>query len=194
MKRNTLILCLVITASFSAHSQTMSDSERLFIVDYLERTQYDLLQSLDSVDEKSWYQVPADGGWSIAQIVEHIVMAEQAVFNGAAEALKQSPEELMDLRANDAWLLSKINDRGRKVTSPLVPSGEMKSKETLIRRFKEVRANTLNYVQTTQDKVRAHYGTSPYGPADVYQLLMVIGGHNMRHNAQVLETLEEIQT
>lgn len=187
-----LVLTLAITASISSYSQTMSDTERMFIVNYLERTQSDLLQLLDSIDEPTWSQLPADGGWSIAQIVEHIVVVEEALFNSTTQALAQT-SEFVDLRANDAWLLSKITDRGRKVQTPLSPSTEVKPKEQLIQLFQEIRKQTLTYILTTKDQVRAHYGKSPYGPADVYQMLIVIGGHNMRHNAQIVETLAEIQ-
>ena len=187
-----LLLTIAITTSMSSYSQTMSEDERLFVVNYLERTQSDLLQLLDSIDEQTWSHLPADGGWSIAQIVEHIIVAEEAVFQSTAQALEQT-SEFMDLKANDAWLLSKINDRGRRVNTPLSPSTETPSKEQLIKRFQDLRKQTLTYALTTNDQVRAHYGRSPYGPADVYQMLIVIGGHNMRHNAQIVETLEKIQ-
>ena len=192
MKLKMLLLTLASTACISTYSQTMSEDERLFVVNYLERTQSDLLQLLDSIDEQTWSRLPADGGWSVAQIVEHIVIVEEALFKGTSKALSQT-SEFLDLKENDAWLLSKITDRGRKVKTPVSPSAEAKPKDQLIERFQEVRNHTLNYTLNTQDNVRAHYGKSPYGPADVYQLLIVIGGHNMRHNAQIVETINDNQ-
>lgn len=38
--------------------------------------------------------------------------------------------------------------------------------------------------------LRSHFGKSSYGPADTYQLMLVIAGHSMRHHHQMLEVLK----
>ncbi|MEM8969807.1 MAG: DinB family protein [Bacteroidota bacterium] len=188
----TIIFCFMMTAIFPAYSQdgTVSEFERTFLIDYLERTQSDMLELVTSLDEKTWSTKPSDGGWSVGEIVEHITSAENAVFGSIQEALA-APAQDMNLRKNDAWLLSKVNDRGVKVSTPLPTQESNKSKEEVLKEYKNTRAETLKFLSNDELPLRNHFGKALYGSADAYQLFLIIGGHNMRHTAQITETLDE---
>lgn len=190
MKKYSMLSLALALGIFqlSAQSGKISKEDRSFLVNYLEVTQQDLLQSLNDLSEAEWLTKPADGGWSPAECMEHIVQAEKAVFMQVKKALKE-PAGKDDLSARDGWLMCKITDRGNKVQTPLPPSGKEQSKTTLIAAFNASRAEILRFLEDKKLPLRTHYGKSPYGKADAYQLMLVIAGHSMRHTNQILETV-----
>lgn len=188
-KYSLLPLALVFSlVQMSAQSGKISKEDRSFLVDYLEVTQQDLLHTLNDLSEAEWLAKPADGGWSPAECMEHIVQAEKAVFMQVKKALRE-PGGSDDLSARDGWLMCKITDRGNKVNTPLPPSGKEQSKTKLIAAFNASRKEIFSFLGDKKLPLRSHYGKSPYGKADAYQLLLVIAGHSMRHTNQILETV-----
>lgn len=185
------ILSLILALSFgplTGQSGKISKEERAFLVDYLKVTQQDLISTLHDLSETEWLAKPADGGWSPAECMEHIVQAEKAVFMQVKKAL-EAPAGTDDLSARDGWLLSKIADRGNKVITPLPPAGREQSKTKLIEAFEASRSTIYSFLENKKLPLRTHYGKSPYGKADAYQLMLVIAGHGMRHTNQILETI-----
>jgi uncharacterized damage-inducible protein DinB len=41
--------------------------------------------------------------------------------------------------------------------------------------------------------VKKHVADGPTGNMTVHQLLVLMGGHNLRHNAQIREALEQLK-
>ncbi len=192
--RRYMFLSLAFTLSIlqlNAQSGKISKEDRSFLVNYLEVTQQDLLQTLNDLSEAEWSAKAADGGWSPAECMEHIVEAEHAVFMQVKKALN-GPAGSDDLSARDGWLMCKITDRGNKVNTPLPPSGKIQTKAKLITAFNTSRKEILSFLEDKKLPLRTHYGKSPYGKADAYQLLLVIAGHSMRHTHQILETISAV--
>ncbi|NRB46440.1 MAG: DinB family protein [Saprospiraceae bacterium] len=184
-----LFLLLTFTLSqLSAQSGKISREDRSFLVDFLTVTQQDLLQTISDLSETEWLTKPSDGGWSPAECMEHIVEAEKAVFKQVKKAL-DGPSGTDDLSARDGWLMCKVVDRGTKVKTPLPPSSAAPSKVKLVEAFKASRKEIFRFLADKKLPLRTHYGKSPYGKADAYQLLLVIAGHSMRHTNQILETV-----
>ncbi|MBX2874569.1 MAG: DinB family protein [Saprospiraceae bacterium] len=190
MRKYSLLSLLLAFGIFqvAAQSGKVSKEERSFLLDYLEVTQQDLLKTLNDLNETEWLSTPANDGWSPAECMEHIVQAEKAVFMQVKKALNE-PAGTDDLSARDGWLMCKITDRGNKVNTPLPPSGKELSKTKLIEAFNASRTEIFAFLEDKKLPLRTHYGKSPYGKADAYQLLLVIAGHSMRHTNQILETI-----
>ena len=121
--------------------------------------------------------------------MHHILTAEQGLFQNIKALLEQAPKDGSHLKKNDAWLIGKINDRGRKVKTPLDNHPEVMPREQAIAAFKNSREQIIEFLQNEQLPLRNHIGKSPYGPADTYQLFLVIAAHGLRHHAQILEVL-----
>ncbi len=193
MKSFLLITALFLTIGASAQKSTITNQERKFIKDYLMRTESDLLEIMASINDEQWTYKPANGGWSIAECMEHVIIAESAIWSGINKAMS-APAGNEDLSGNDAWLIGKINDRGNKVQTPVPPVDGKIAKTILIDKLKASRKQVYDYLENESLQLRNHYGKSPYGPADAYQLLIVMAAHSMRHTAQIQEVLSEINS
>lgn len=185
------ILALLFALSSTpllAQSGKISKEERAFLINYLQTTQTELLTAVNEISKSEWLAKPADGGWSPAECMAHILMAEQAVFKQVKKALANAAGT-DDLKARDGWLLSKITDRGNKVKTPLPLVMKNSSKSEMLIAFKASRKSIYDFLANKKLPLRQHYGRSPYGKVDAYQLFIVIAGHSMRHTNQILEGL-----
>ena len=190
-----LLLSMVLLAtSATLYSQgTISKEEHRFITDYLKRTEADMIYTLRGIDERIWTKKSSTDSWSPAECAEHVLLAERGLMAQIKKALAgESGQD--DLRANDAWLIGKISDRGVKVQTPLNPKHGQIKKEEVIRELQASRAEILEFLKDDSLGLRNHYGRSPYGKADVYQLLIVVAGHSMRHTAQIQEILNALKS
>jgi len=195
LKTNQLLftLFMVLPMLTMAQKGTISEDERRFLTDYLTLTQANLIQTLQQIDDKAWTYRPADGGWTVEECMHHILLAEKAVFNQVKAAMQAEAEPGVSTREKDAWLLSKIADRGVKVKTPLPMQLEGSTKAQMAAGLKKSRTEILDYLQQKDLALRAHFGRSPYGKADAYQLMLVIAGHSMRHHNQMLEVLADME-
>lgn len=190
MKKYAVLSLLLTFGLVALHGQAgkISKGEYTFLVNYMKVTQADLIKTVQDLSDVEWHAQPADGGWSPAMCLEHIVQAEKAVLAQVKKALA-GPAGEEDLSLRDGWLLSKITDRGNKVKTPLPLSGKVSSKTKLLAEFEASRAAIYAFLADKKLPLRNHYGKSPYGRADAYQLLLVLAGHGMRHTNQILETV-----
>ncbi len=193
-----LIIAFAMISLLGAHqvlaqNGRISKQERSFLLDYLEVTKANIINTLNELDESQWTYKPAGGGWSIQECAEHILLAEEAVFGQVQQALTTEANNDMSTKNKDAWLISKISDRSTKVKTPLEPQGDLRSKSDAIEALTASRAALEKYLMNDKLELRNHFGKSPYGPADAYQLFLVIAAHSMRHHSQMMEVLADQQ-
>lgn len=189
-----LITAFAMISFFGAHqllaqNGRISKQEQLFLLDYLELTKTNIINTLNDLDESQWTYKPAGGGWSIQECTEHILLAEEAVFGQVQQALTAEANNDLSTKNKDAWLISKISDRSTKVKTPLEPNGDLRSKSDAIKALTTSRAELEKYLRNDKLELRNHFGKSPYGSADAYQLFLVIAAHSMRHHSQMMEVL-----
>jgi hypothetical protein len=67
------------------HAEAANTRQKLqFLLHYLGQTHVGLVRAVDGLSEQQWQFSPAPGCWSIAQVVEHIVAAEEAILRRIA--------------------------------------------------------------------------------------------------------------
>jgi hypothetical protein len=79
-------------------------------------------------------------------------------------------------------------DRSKKAKAPKVlqPTGTFPTPESAAKEFELRRAKTIAHVKHTKDPLRIHAGDGPAGStADVYQFLLELAAHSVRHTAQI---------
>ena len=185
----TTLLSLLPLAAPAAEL-TLSDAERAELVKLLEdsRRQFEELTALSTGD--AWGQAPAEGKWSVGEVAEHLVLAEEGIFALAQGALgsEQDPEWETVAGFTVEQLIANLGDRSQKFQAPepFQPKGEM-SRAELLEKFGQLRARTLDYVRTTDAPLKGHTAEGPPGKMNVHQWLGLIGAHNLRHNAQMEE-------
>lgn len=173
-------------------SPAMTPEERSHLVKLLKDSEAEYLAAIENVSDEQWKWKPGPDRWSVGETAEHILLAESALFGGAQKAIQSPPNP--DWQAKTAgkteFLENAMPDRSRKATAPESIRPHDLSKTEVIRRFKEVRAQTIQFVETTQIPLKEHTFDHPFpimGTLNAYQWLLYIPLHNMRHDLQIAE-------
>ena len=191
MRKAVLGLLVAPFLMAAADGGAMNDAERAYLIDQLEQSKRAMLASIDGLSEAQWKFKPAPNVWSVQECAEHIILAEDYIFNGAQSVLK-TPAVPRPERSNaevDHRLVAGVQDRSNKLTAPepLRPAAKFAAPADAAREFIARRDKTIAYVKTTQDDLRIHVGPGPAGPMDAYQFLLLLASHSARHTAQILE-------
>ena len=134
---------------------------------------------------------PAPEKWSIAEVAEHIALAERFIYQAADAALKSPAHEKMaEPGKMDEKILAMLPDRSVKRTAPepLRPQNKFKSTSEAVAAFKAARDEHIKYLSETQDALREHFFKNPaLGDIDAFQWILFMSGHTERHVNQILE-------
>jgi DinB family protein len=191
MIRRLAMIVLCAAAPILAAEGSMSPDERAYLLEQLEKSKKDMLASIQGVSAAQWKFKSAPAVWSVQECAEHIILAEEYIFNGAQQVLK-TPVVARPEKSNaevDHKLVAGVQDRSRKATAPepLVPGAKFATPEDAAREFTARRDKTIAYVKSTNDDLRVHVAPGPLGPMDAYQFLLLLASHSSRHTAQILE-------
>lgn len=188
----TIALFLLIAASLhAADNGRITDAERAYLVDQLEQSKKQVLDSLAGLTPAQWTFKSAPDRWSVQQCAEHIVLAEGFIFAGSQNVL-ETPAVPRPENSNatfDRMFVAQVAGRGKKLTAPepLVPSGKFATPEEAAKAFTAARDKNIAYAKTTDAELRVHVGNGPAGPIDAYQFLLLMASHSARHTAQIRE-------
>jgi DinB superfamily len=176
-----------------AASSTLTKEERDRAVEYLKQTQKDFLAATEGLSDAQWKFKAAPDRWSIAEVSEHIGIAEQTIWELVSGKIMKSPatpEKAADAKGKDEIILTKVPDRSRKAQAPeqLKPTGRWATRAALVKDFESKRAQEIAYLTETKDDLRNHFEEHPaLKTLDAYQWLIFNGAHCKRHTAQILE-------
>ncbi|MGH9752585.1 MAG: DinB family protein, partial [Blastocatellia bacterium] len=101
-----------------------------------------------------------------------------------------APEKKELVKGKDALVRNNVTNRDTKRQAPeqLKPVNKWATQAELVKAFNASRDNTANYVKTTQEDLRSHFGPHPvFKDLDAYQWVLLLAGHSERHTLQILE-------
>lgn len=167
-----------------------STNERDELLQYLDRTRDDLTAAVRGLTQAQLNFQISPKCWSIAGIVEHVGLVENAVLASLLQAVTSAsvPAE-SNVNETDAGLLRKATDRSVKLEAPgqFHPTG--KPMAASLEQFLAGRKAIVDFVQSTPLDLRhVSIPTRAFGPLDGYQRLLFLGAHSARHTEQILET------
>lgn len=189
MKHLLLALCAVLCLGSAAWGQNLTAEDRESGVKYLEKTRQGVVDATAGLSEAQWKFKSAPDRWSVAEVVEHIAVAEQFLFEkavmGAMNGTASPPDR--DYKKIDAAILANVPDRTNKRKAPdqMVPTGQWSPTEALDH-FLKSRDRNIDFLKNTPD-LRGHVTDGPFGPMDAYEWLIFISAHSERHTKQILE-------
>lgn len=192
MKKLAFLLVPVLLFSFSIKPAGITDKERKDAIDILQKTEKGVFDAVKGLSDAQLKYKPAADRWSVEECVKHIAITEQGLWqmtNGAIQAAA-NPEKRADIKATDEQMLKGIEDRSTKFkTAPqLEPQNTpFKSLQEALESFKTNREKLIEYTKSTQDDLRNHVATAPFGSYDSYQMILFIAGHSNRHTQQIDE-------
>lgn len=192
------VLCLAMVPAFaqtmpSTAPTTLTSQEREAALKQFETTRDNFLKSIAGLSPQQWTFKPAPDRWSVAEVAEHITVAESTLFGLVQKRVMTSlaaPEKREQVKGKDEMILQKMPDRSHKAQAPefLRPTGRWATEADLTKAFEDSRAVTIEYIRTTNDDLRDHFFDHPvFGTLDGYQWLLLISAHSARHTAQIEE-------
>lgn len=183
---------LFATEQETAAPAQLSDGERDRLVGLLEASQTETDRLVAATSDAVWSEKPAPEKWSVAEVVEHLALAEEGLSGLYRQALENAPDPEWQTVAAPGidGVLAALADRSQRFQAPegFQPRGEQ-SRDELLARYAAARAATLEFVRTTQAPLKQHTASGPPGNMNVEQWLALVAAHNMRHNKQIEEVM-----
>ncbi len=192
-----LVLCAALVSSPAqtapATSTTLTSDEREFALKQFETTRDNFLKSISGLSQKQWTFKRGPDRWSVAEVAEHITVAETTIMGLIQNKVLQSPaapEKREQVKEKDQLILQRMPDRSHKAQAPeiLKPTGRWATEAELTNTFEDARKTNMEYIRTTNDDLRDHFFDHPvFGTLDGYQWLLLLSAHSARHTAQIEE-------
>jgi uncharacterized damage-inducible protein DinB len=175
---------------------SLTDGERAALVDMLERGRTQTEELITRAEGEQFTTKPGPERWSVAEVLEHIGATEKLLFGMVQQSLAGEPDpEAAGLLETlpIASFAERVSDRSQKAQAPdmLQPQGG-KTREELLGGYRESHQAILEFVQTTPAPVSAHTSATPAGKFTAHHLLTLIAAHNLRHNQQIAEALDQL--
>lgn len=163
------------------------------VLNQLESTRSELLETVRGLPPETLQAEPADGGWSVLEILEHLAAMESAIADRLSAAL-QGPERADLVRAP----LELVRDRSRKAQAPpqVHPSGTVSTLAEAEQALAAARQKLLEAVASDlgTERMDKHGFTHPmFGPVSAAQWVELIPLHESRHLGQIRETLRQVE-
>ena len=191
MGRLTLLALCMTASLYPLAAEPISDYDRHYGLSALHASRKQFLDAVAGLSEAQLKFKASPESWSIAEVAEHLALAESVVFQAVQGAL-QSPEQPKNPEAQklDQTIMTTVPQRTTKFKAPevLQPGGKFKTTAEAVAAFKSARDEHIQYLNTTQDALRQHFAKHPVlGDMDAYQWLLVLAAHTERHVNQIVE-------
>jgi len=192
MKNSLFLVLAILGLSFIPVNDTISKKERDFAVKLLKDTQNDVVNKVKGLSDAQLQYKPAPDRWSVEECLKHIAVAERLLWQMTDSIIRQTanPDKRNDIKNTDDQLIQMIENRTRKIKTmdPFKPENtSFTSADAALMSFRANRAKLIAYVKTTQEDLRNHVTTLPFGQADCYQMILFIAAHSNRHAQQIEE-------
>jgi DinB family protein len=192
MKRSLLLFILpLLFSSFSfINSNELTDAERKFAVDHLNKTRADLIASVEGLSDAQLNFKTAPDRWSVLECVQHITLASQGLFGLVQKTAKTPNDSNFKSGVMDSMFIIMVENRTQKAQAPepFKPvHSPYKDLDETLKAFNAGRDSLINYVQTTNDDLRAHVTDLGFAKVDAYQVILLISAHTNRHMQQLME-------
>jgi hypothetical protein len=192
MKKFLLLLCLpLLLVSFKLNVHNgLTEAERKFAVDHLNKTRADLIAAVKDLSDEQLNYKPAPDRWSVLECVQHITLASEAIHGLVQQTLKSPNDSGFKPTVADEAFINMIEDRSHKVQAaePLKPvHSPYKDISSVLKSFNEERDSLIAYVNTTNDDLRGHITDLGFAKVDAYQVILLVSAHTNRHTQQLNE-------
>jgi hypothetical protein len=170
----------------------MDAQEKRSVLEELVSSEARLLELVDGLTAAQWEFHETPERWSIAEIIEHVVVFEGFIRGMIAKVLEEPAEfDKKALAPGKEYLVlglaetRSVTFRAREAVRPV---GRWTGGGELIAALRKERAETVAFVSETDATLRDHFFPHiAFGDLDCYQWLVVLGQHGFRHALQIEE-------
>jgi uncharacterized damage-inducible protein DinB len=127
-------------------------------------------------------------GWSIAGIVEHIVVAERALLSRFDSAEKS--EESLCNPERETQMVAGLRNRSTPISAPerAWPAGRFDTLAEALQQFSTARDNTIRFAREHEPELYHLRVAHPFfGAVNGVEMLAIVACHSSRHADQILE-------
>jgi hypothetical protein len=163
----------------------MSPGDRQRLIAHLEMTQSWLASEVRGLSPgQLTFRMAADT-WSVADVVEHLAVAEPQYWDLLQRSLTEGPAGKAG--GDDAGILWYGIDRTRRQRTgeARVPTGRYRTAGEALAAFETLRGTMLEFARTTTADLRGRRLVE--GDMDIYQWFLMISTHSQRHILQIRE-------
>jgi hypothetical protein len=175
-----------LATAVSVLADPMTQRDREHLVAHLEMTQAWLTDEVSHLSPAQLNFRPAPDKWTVAEVVQHLAIAEPNYWKLLQDGLKQPPKKL-DKPTNDADVLWYGIDRTHhdKTSPDENPKDQVIDVPQALKTFLAMHARLLEVARSSNEDLRGHAVTE-WG-VDAYQCLLEISTHEQRHILQIRE-------
>jgi len=141
----------------------------------------------------------AEGEWSIAEILEHMILSETGTSKVIRKVLKENAGKLPPYPADDSVLTVRsfpgLSEKGGKAPEAALPKGTM-GKEEILALAAGSRAQTLQSLAmlAAVDPRSGEFPQPLFGSMNLYEWAkLVILEHQRQHHAQIAEIVRKLR-
>jgi hypothetical protein len=167
----------------------MTAAEREFLLKNLAEGCDVFLRSFSGLSEAQLHFKPQPDRWSIADCIEHIVVAEDTMYAKATQGAPNPNGDSLDPEKDERFTAAVVARRRRvEAPEPMRPANRFASADAARNQFLEQRERAIAYVRECSEDVRHLFATHPLlGEIDCYRFLLLLALHPARHAAQIEE-------
>jgi uncharacterized damage-inducible protein DinB len=196
MKKLLMVTTAIALFSFVSAPATLTKEERNFATKFLKDTEKGVFEKYKGLSDAQLTYKPAPDRWSVEECLKHIASTEQALWQMTEGNIKQAanPDKRSEIKMTDEQVIKMIESREKKVQTQdqFKPENTpFKTAADAIESFKANRDKLIAYVKTTDEDLRNHVVTMPFGQLDTYQMILFIGAHSNRHTQQIAEVMAD---
>ena len=187
MVRRLAILVLIATVSTARlPAAPLTATERQHLVAHLETTAAWLSDEVSGLTAAQIAFQPDADAWSIAQVVDHLVVVAPIYWRDLQAALER-PAGGRTSGMSDADVLWYGIDRTRREQAipGERPAGDLRDMPAALATYRKHHDRLLQYIRTTGDDLRGHFVRRQQ--CDAYQWALLISTHEQRHILQIRE-------
>ena len=171
----------------------MTAAEREFVLKHLYEGRDSFLRAIAGLSEAQLNFKSQPDRWSIADCMEHIAMAEDAMFAGVTTGAPNPNGVSLAPEKYDRLVAAVVN-RGHRLVAPEVmhPASHFGSAAEASHHFQESRERAITFARECPDDLRHLFMVHPLlGEIDCYRCLLLLALHPARHAAQIEEIKQD---
>jgi hypothetical protein len=186
MRRTLAVAVIALTVSAAPSARAISEQERQRLLAHLDMTAAWLVDEVSGLTPAQLEFRPGPEEWSIAEVLEHLVMVGEIYWQDLQTALKQPPGEQRSRMTDADVLWYGIDRTWRDPAIPTErPAGKLRDLRAALEAYRKHHGRLRQYIATTRDDLRAHFVQRQ--KSDAYQWALLVSTHEQRHILQIRE-------
>jgi hypothetical protein len=184
----TIAVAALVLVALGANpgAAAMTEIERQRLLAHLEMTSGWLVDEVTGLSAAQLRFRRAPDAWSIAQVVEHLVVVAPIYWRDLQTAIDEPAGDRASLMTDADVLWYGIDRTNREQAIPTeLPTRPLRDLGAALEEYRTHHDRLVQYVKTTRDDLRRHVVRRQR--CDAYQWALLIATHEQRHILQIRE-------